>query len=182
MEIFLIKAAQLLCCFMILVLLHEGGHFFFAKIFGIRVKKFCIFFDPGFNIGSRHFTGNVKLFSLHGTDYCLGWLPLGGYVTIAGMVDESTNAEQLEADDTPPNQMFCNKPAAQRLLVMVGGVLMNFITALVIYSAIFYTWGEEYVPARNMTHGYLYNEQAEALGFRDGDIIIGNDQQEFERW
>ena len=182
MEIFLIKAAQLLCCFMLLVLLHEGGHFFFAKLFGIRVKKFCIFFDPGFNIGSRHFTGNVKLFSLHGTDYYLGWLPLGGYVTIAGMVDESTNAEQLEADDTPPQQMFCNKPAAQRLLVMVGGVLMNFITALVIYSAIFYTWGEEYVPARNMTHGYLYNEQAEALGFRDGDIIIGTDQQEFERW
>ena len=101
MEIFLIKAAQLLLCFMLLVLLHEGGHFFFAKLFGIRVKKFCIFFDPGFNIGSRHFTGNVKLFSLHGTDYCLGWLPLGGYVTIAGMVDESTNAEQLEADDTP---------------------------------------------------------------------------------
>ena len=120
METFLIKAAQLLCCFMLLVLLHEGGHFFFAKLFGIRVKKFCIFFDPGFNIGSRHFTGNVKLFSLHGTDYCLGWLPLGGYVTIAGMVDESTNAEQLEADDTPPNQMFCNKPAAQRLLVVAA--------------------------------------------------------------
>ena len=182
MDIFLIKAAQLLCCFMLLVLLHEGGHFFFAKLFGIRVKKFCIFFDPGFNIGSRHFTGNVKLFSLRGTDYYLGWLPLGGYVTIAGMVDESTTADQMEQDDTPPEQMFCNKPAPQRLLVMVGGVLMNFITALVIYSAIFFTWGEEYVPARNMAHGYLFNEQAEALGFRDGDILLGTDQKTFDRW
>lgn len=182
MEIFLIKAAQLLLCFMLLVLLHEGGHFFFAKLFGIRVKKFCIFFDPSINLGFKKFSGTLKLFTLHGTDYHLGWLPLGGYVNIAGMVDESTTADDLEADDTPAGQRFSNKPAWQRLLVMAGGVLMNFITALVIYSAIFYTWGEEYVPARNMTHGYLFNEQAEALGFRDGDIVIGTDKMEFDRW
>ncbi len=182
MEIFLIKAAQLLLCFMLLVLLHEGGHFFFAKVFGIRVKKFCIFFDPSINLGFKKFSGTLKLFTLHGTDYHLGWLPLGGYVNIAGMVDESTTAEQLEEDDTPAEQRFCNKPAWQRLLVMVGGVLMNFITALVIYSAIFFTWGEEYVPARNMLHGYVFNEQAQAMGFRNGDIVISTDKTVFERW
>ena len=182
MEIFLIKAAQLLLCFMLLVLLHEGGHFFFAKLFGIRVKKFCIFFDPSINLGFRKFSGTLKLFTFHGTDYHLGWLPLGGYVNIAGMVDESTSAEDLEEDDTPAEQRFCNKPAWQRLLVMVGGVLMNFITALVIYSAIFFTWGEEYVPARNMTHGYIFNEQAKELGFRDGDIVVGTDKIAFDRW
>ena len=182
MEIFLIKAAQLLLCFMLLVLLHEGGHFFFAKLFGIRVKRFCIFFDPSINLGFRKFSGTLKLFTFHGTDYHLGWLPLGGYVNIAGMVDESTSADDLEEDDTPAEQRFCNKPAWQRLLVMVGGVLMNFITALVIYSAIFFTWGEEYVPARNMTHGYIFNTQAKELGFRDGDIVVGTDKIAFDRW
>lgn len=178
MSVFFIKAAQLLCCFLILVLLHEGGHFFFAKVFGIRVKKFCIFFDP--SIGK--WKGNIKLFSFRGTDYHLGWLPLGGYVNIAGMVDESTSAEELEKDDTPADQMFMNKAAWKRLLVMVGGVLMNLITAFVIYAAILFTWGEKYVPAENMTHGYAFNEKAEALGFRDGDILIGTDKTTFERW
>lgn len=173
MSVFLIKAAQLLCCFMLLVLLHEGGHFFFAKVFGIRVKKFCLFFDPYVN---------WKLFSFKGTDYHIGWLPLGGYVNIAGMVDESTSAEDLEKDDTPKEQMFMYKPAWQRLLVMVGGVLVNFITALFIYSAIFLTWGEKYVPAENMTYGYMFNDEAKAIGFRDGDILISTDGKNIERW
>ena len=173
MEIFLIKAAQLLCCFMLLVLLHEGGHFFFAKVFGIRVKKFCLFFDPYVN---------WKLFSFRGTDYHVGWLPLGGYVNIAGMVDESTSAEDLEKDDTPKEEMFMYKPAWQRLLVMVGGVLVNFITALIIYSAIFAHWGEEYVPADKMTYGYVFNDKAKSLGFEDGDIIVATNGQALERW
>lgn len=173
MEIFLIKAAQLLCCFMLLVLLHEGGHFFFAKVFGIRVKKFCLFFDPYVN---------WKLFSFRGTDYHVGWLPLGGYVNIAGMVDESTSAEDLEKDDTPKEEMFMYKPAWQRLLVMVGGVLVNFITALVIYSAVYYTWGEKYVPAENMTYGYVFNDEAKAIGFRDGDILVATDATPIDRW
>lgn len=180
MEVFFIKTVQLLCCFMLLVLLHEGGHFFFAKLFGIRVKKFCLFFD--IPIKAIGFKGGLKLFHYRGTDYHIGWLPLGGYVNIAGMVDESTSAEDLEKDDTPKEQMFMYKPAWQRLLVMVGGVLVNFITALVLYSAIFLHWGEEYVPARNMTNGYAFSEEAQALGFRNGDIIVSIDGQELERW
>lgn len=173
MSVFLIKTLQLLCCFMILVVLHEGGHFFFAKVFGIRVKKFCLFFDPWVN---------WKLFSFRGTDYHIGWLPLGGYVNIAGMVDESTSAEDLEKDDTPKEQMFMYKPAWQRLLVMVGGVLVNFITALVLYSAIFFTWGEKYVPAEEMKYGYMFDKEAKALGFEDGDIIVAIDGRNLERW
>lgn len=180
MSVFLIKTVQLLCCFMLLVLLHEGGHFFFAKVFGIRVKKFCIFFD--IPIKALKFSGGLKLFSFKSTDYHIGWLPLGGYVNIAGMVDESTSAEDLENDDTPKEQMFMYKPAWQRLLVMVGGVLVNFLTALVIYSAIFFTWGEEYVPAENMNLGYVFNEEAHKLGFRDGDILTAIDAQPIERW
>ncbi|MDO4212115.1 MAG: RIP metalloprotease RseP [Bacteroidales bacterium] len=171
---------QLLCCFMLLVLLHEGGHFFFSKVFGIRVKKFCVFFD--IPIKALKFEGGWKLFTFKGTDYHIGWLPLGGYVNIAGMVDETTSVEDLEKDDTPKEQMFMYKPAWQRLLVMVGGVLVNFITALVIYSAIFYTWGEDYVPAENVTYGYAFNDEAHALGFKDGDIIVGVNGEKMERW
>ena len=180
MSVFFIKTVQLLCCFMLLVLLHEGGHFFFAKVFGIRVKKFCIFFD--IPIKALKFSGGMKLFSFKNTDYHIGWLPLGGYVNIAGMVDESTSAEDLENDDTPKEEMFMYKPAWQRLLVMVGGVLVNFITALVLYSAIFFTWGEEYVPAENMTLGYVFNDEAKALGFKDGDILAAVDGQSIDRW
>ena len=165
---------------MLLVLLHEGGHFFFAKVFGIRVKKFCLFFD--IPIKFLKFEGGLKLFSFKNTDYHIGWLPLGGYVNIAGMVDESTSAEDLEKDDTPKEEMFMYKPAWQRLLVMVGGVLVNFLTALVIYSAIFLTWGEEYVPAENMKYGYVFNDDAKALGFKDGDILSAIDAQPIERW
>lgn len=165
---------------MLLVLLHEGGHFFFAKVFGIRVKKFCIFFD--IPIKALKLSGGFKLFTFKNTDYHIGWLPLGGYVNIAGMVDESTSAEDLENDDTPKDEMFMYKPAWQRLLVMVGGVLVNFLTALVIYSAIFLTWGEEYVPAENMKYGYVFNDDAKALGFKDGDILTAIDAQPIDRW
>lgn len=170
MTVILIKAAQLLLCFCLLILLHEGGHFFFAKVFGIRVSKFCLFFDPWIK--------PLKLFTYRGTDYCIGWLPLGGYVSIEGMVDESKSADDLGEEVQPWE--FRAKPAWQRLLVMVGGVLVNFLLALVIYAMVFFTWGETYVPQRNMTEGYVFNQQAQSLGFVDGDIILSADGQEFK--
>ncbi len=182
MEVFLIKALQLILCFAILILLHEGGHFLFSKIFGVRVKKFCLFFDPAINLGFHRFSGTLKLFTWRGTDYHLGWLPLGGYVNIAGMVDESTSAEDLEKDDTPQNQMFKNKPAWQRLLIMVGGVLVNFLLALFIYAMILFVWGTQYVPIEKYTKGFAYNEQAEKLGFRDGDIPLRTEKRTFKAY
>lgn len=170
MTVILIKAAQLLLCFCLLILLHEGGHFFFAKVFGIRVSKFCLFFDPWIK--------PLKLFTYRGTDYCIGWLPLGGYVSIEGMVDESKSADDLGEEVQPWE--FRAKPAWQRLLVMVGGVLVNFLLALVVYAMVFFTWGETYVPQRNMTEGYVFNQQAQSLGFVDGDIILSADGQEFK--
>ncbi len=179
METFFIKALQLILCFAILILLHEGGHFLFAKLFKVRVKKFCLFFDPSINLGFKKFSGTLRLFTWRGTDYHIGWLPLGGYVNIAGMIDESTSAEDLEKDDTPRENMFMYKPAWQRLLIMVGGVLVNFLLALFIYAMILFTWGREYVPIDKMSHGFKFNETAQQLGFRDGDIPIKADDKAF---
>ena len=179
METFFIKALQLILCFAILILLHEGGHFLFAKLFKVRVKKFCLFFDPSINLGFKKFSGTLRLFTWRGTDYHIGWLPLGGYVNIAGMIDESTSAEDLEKDDTPRENMFMYKPAWQRLLIMVGGVLVNFLLALFIYAMILFTWGREYVPIDKMSHGFKFNETAQQLGFRDGDIPIKADDKTF---
>lgn len=168
MTIFFIKAAQLLLCFCILILLHEGGHFFFAKVFGIRVSKFCLFFDPWIK--------PLKLFTYKGTEYCIGWLPLGGYVSIEGMVDESKSADDLGTEIQPWE--FRAKPAWQRLLVMVGGVLVNFLLALFIYGVMFFTWGEDYIAQRDLTNGYVFSAEAESYGFKDGDIILATDGQE----
>ena len=145
----------------------------------IRVKKFCLFFDPSINLGFKKFSGTLRLFTWRGTDYHIGWLPLGGYVNIAGMIDESTSAEDLEKDDTPRENMFMYKPAWQRLLIMVGGVLVNFLLALFIYAMILFTWGREYVPIEKMSHGFKFNETAQQLGFRDGDIPIKADDKAF---
>lgn len=175
MEVFLIKTLQLILCFAILILLHEGGHFVFAKLFGVRVKKFCLFFDPAINLGFKRFSGTLKLFSWRGTDYHIGWLPLGGYVNIAGMIDESTSAADLERDDTPRDQMFINKPAWQRLLIMIGGVLVNFLLALFIYAMILFVWGTQYIPVDKMERGFVFSPAAKELGFRDGDIPLSID-------
>lgn len=182
METFFIKALQLILCFAILILLHEGGHFLFAKLFKVRVKKFCLFFDPSINLGFKKFSGTLKLFSWRGTDYHIGWLPLGGYVNIAGMIDESTSAEDLEKDDTPRENMFMYKPAWQRLLIMVGGVLVNFLLALFIYAMILFVWGREYIPIEKMSHGFKFNETAQHLGFRDGDIPVSADGKTFTQF
>ena len=172
MEIFFIRALQLILCFMLLVVLHEGGHFLFAKIFKVRVEKFCLFFDPWFTL----FKFKPKKSD---TTYALGWLPLGGYVKISGMIDESMDTEQMKQPVKPWE--FRAKPAWQRLFIMIGGVLVNFLTALVIYAMILFTWGDTYTPLRNMTDGLKYNEMAQSVGFRDGDIPLRTDAVELER-
>ena len=171
MEVFFIKALQLILCFAILILLHEGGHFFFAKLFKVRVEKFCLFFDPW---------KSWKVFSFHGTDYHIGWLPLGGYVKISGMIDESMDTEQMKQPVQPYE--FRAKPAWQRLLIMVGGVLVNFLLALFIYAMILFTWGDTYIPIENMKDGFKFNESAQQLGFRDGDIPLRTNEKTFDRF
>ena len=182
MEIFLIKALQLLLALSLLILLHEGGHFFFAKLFGVWVEKFYLFFDPG--IGK--WDGSLfklpwkkdKLVEGKSTQYGIGWLPLGGYCKISGMIDESFDTEQMKQPEKPWE--FRTKPAWQRLLIMVGGVLVNFLLALFIYSMILYHWGESYIPVQNMTYGMYFNDEAKQLGFQDGDILMSADGVELK--
>lgn len=157
----------------LLVLLHEGGHFFFARLFKIRVEKFYLFFDPWFHL----FEFKPKNSD---TTYGLGWLPLGGYCKISGMIDESFDTEQMKQPAQPWE--FRTKPAWQRLLVMIGGVLVNFVVALFIYAMILFTWGETYIQPKNMTYGMKFNTEAKALGFQDGDILIGTDEKEFKEF
>ena len=147
----------------ILVLLHEGGHFFFAKLFGVRVEKFYLFFDPWFHL----FEFKPKKSD---TTYGVGWLPLGGYCKIAGMIDESFDTEQMKKPAQPWE--LRSKPAWQRLLIMVGGVLVNFLLALFIYSMVLYTWGDSYYRLDKMTMGMKFNDAAKKIGFKDGDILL----------
>lgn len=173
METFLIRALQLILSLSLLVIIHEGGHFFFARLFKIRVEKFYIFFDPWFSL----FKFKPKNSD---TEYGVGWLPLGGYCKISGMIDESMDTEQMKQPAQPWE--FRSKPAWQRLLVMVGGVLMNFLLALFIYSMILYTWGDSYVALKDMTYGMKFNETAQKIGFRDGDILKSADGKELVRF
>ena len=141
MEI-LVKVAQFFLSLSILVMLHELGHFCAAKLFGVRVEKFYIFFDPWFSLFK---------FKRGETEYGMGWLPLGGYVKIAGMIDESMDTEQLK--QAPQPYEFRTKPAWQRLIIMVAGVVVNFLLALFIYSMVLFAWGEQYLPTRSLTYG-----------------------------
>lgn len=173
METFLIRALQLMMSLSLLVIIHEGGHFLFARLFKVRVEKFCLFFDPWFTL----FKFKPKNSD---TEYGLGWLPLGGYVKISGMIDESMDTEQMKQ---PVKEWeFRSKPAWQRLLVMVGGVLFNFLLALFIYSMILYAWGDSYYPLQDMKYGMKFNERAKDIGFRDGDILLRADEKEFTRF
>ena len=160
----------------LLVLLHEGGHFFFAKLFGIRVEKFYLFFDPSI----WKWDGSLFKFKPKNSDtqYGVGWLPLGGYCKIAGMIDESFDTEQMKQPEQPWE--FRSKPAWQRLLVMIGGVLVNFLLALFIYSMILFYWGDTYIPVKNMTMGMKFNTEAKRYGFKDGDILVGTEKGEFK--
>ena len=173
METFLIRALQLILSLSLLVIIHEGGHFFFARLFKIRVEKFYIFFDPWFSL-FKYKPKNSD------TEYGVGWLPLGGYCKISGMIDESMDTEQMKQPAQPWE--FRSKPARQRLLVMVGGVLMNFLLALFIYSMILFTWGDHYTALSDMTMGMKFNEHAQEIGFRDGDILKSADGKELTRF
>ena len=173
METFLIRALQLILSLSLLVIIHEGGHFFFARLFKVRVEKSYIFFDPWFSL----FKFKPKNSD---TEYGVGWVPLGGYVKISGMIDESMDTEQMKQPAQPWE--FRSKPAWQRLLVMVGGVLMNFLLALFIYSMILFTWGDHYTALSDMTMGMKFNEHAQEIGFRDGDILKSADGKELTRF
>lgn len=173
MEVFLIRLLQFMLAISILVLLHEGGHFFFSKLFGIRVEKFYLFFDPWFHL----FEFKPKRSD---TTYGIGWLPLGGYCKISGMIDESFDTEQMKK---PAEKWeFRSKPAWQRLLVMVGGVLVNFVLAFFIYSMCLFYWGDDYIQPKNMSMGMKFNAEAKALGFHDGDVLVGTEKGEFKEF
>lgn len=198
METVLIKAVQLIAAFSILVLVHEFGHYLFSRIFGVKVEKFYLFFNPWFTLFKykpgkyvtfldkfkKTFSPNHnseeknKKASWRDTEYGMGWLPLGGYCKIAGMIDESMDKDQMAQPEKPWE--FRAKPAYQRLLIMVGGVLFNFILAIIIYAGIVFTWGEKYVPFQNATEGMMYSEAAHNIGFQDGDIPLFADDTELD--
>ncbi|MGM9855669.1 MAG: RIP metalloprotease RseP [Muribaculaceae bacterium] len=182
METFLIKAAQLIVAFAILVIIHEFGHYIFSRIFGVKVEKFYLFFNPWFTLYKykpkkpEPKPGEEEKMTWRDTEYGIGWVPLGGYCKIAGMIDESMDTEQMKQ---PAKQWeFRSKPAWQRLLIMVGGVLFNFILAIIIYTGIVFAWGEKYIPFRNATEGMMYSETAHKVGFVDGDIPLAADGKE----
>lgn len=169
----MIRLLQFMLAISILVLLHEGGHFFFAKLFGVRVEKFYLFFDPWFHL----FEFKPKKSD---TTYGVGWLPLGGYCKISGMIDESFDTEQMKQPALPWE--FRSKPAWQRLLIMVGGVLVNFLLALFIYAMVLFTWGDSYYSLKDMTYGMKFNQAAKNMGFRDGDILLRTDEKTLNKF
>lgn len=215
MPTFLIKLLQLILSLTILVVIHEGGHFLFSKLFKVRVEKFYAFFNPNFSLvrvkrvngrlSVKFFARNVpesfteeKRFNFEGkeevtykpvdmeslpdddwrkypdnTEFGVGWVPFGGYCKIAGMVDESMDMATMQQDPQPWE--FRTKPAWQRLLIMVGGVLFNLLLAFFIYAMVLCKWGDSYIPATELAYGYEFNDQAKQMGFQDGDIILSTD-------
>ena len=169
----LIKILQLVLALSILVLIHEFGHFLFARIFKIRVEKFYLFFDPWFSL----FKFKPKNSD---TEYGIGWLPLGGYCKISGMIDESMDKEAMAKEPQPWE--YRSKPAWQRFFVIFGGVLFNFILAIIIYTGIMYAWGEQYVKNSDVTTGIYASQLAQEVGFRNGDRIISFDGVEPEKF
>jgi regulator of sigma E protease len=170
----LIKALQLIVSLSILVMVHEFGHFFFARLFKTRVEKFRLFFDPWFAIWKK---------KIGETEYGIGWLPLGGYVKISGMIDESMDKEQMKQPPQPHE--FRSKNPFQRLMIMIGGVLFNIILAFIIYISVLWVWGEQYLPVKNMPFGIVTNQAAHEIGFRNGDKLIsvgGNEVENFNRF
>ena len=171
MEI-LIKAAQLLMSLSILVVLHELGHFIPAKLFKTKVEKFYLFFDPWFSVVKK---------KIGDTEYGIGWLPLGGYVKISGMIDESMDKEQMEKPAEPWE--FRSKPAWQRLIIMLGGVTVNLLLGMFIYSMTLFFYGDKYLPNENLSDGvWCVSEMASELGFENGDKFIAADGEPIERF
>lgn len=212
MEAFLIKALQLVLALTLLVVIHEFGHYIFARMFGIKVEKFYLFFNPWFSLMKYNpATGTIEIGTWTGKDkdgnetdhallrlragrnyerdggrmaswrrtvYGIGWLPLGGYVKIAGMIDESMDKEQMAAEPKPWE--FRSKPAWQRLMVMLAGVIFNFVLAIVIYAGIAFYWGEKVVPLQQATEGMNYSQPLKDAGLRDGDILLSLDGEEID--
>ena len=164
MTVFFIKAAQLLLSLSILVVLHELGHFIPAKLFKTRVEKFYLFFDVKFSLFKKKIGETV---------YGIGWLPLGGYVKISGMIDESMDTEQMAKPAQPWE--FRSKPAWQRLIIMLGGVTVNFILAFVIYILVIFTWGTNYSTKEDIKYGFGVSKTMEEIGFSQGDKIVSVD-------
>ena len=166
-----VKAGQLILSLSILVVLHELGHFIPAKWFKCRVEKFYLFFDPWFSLIKK---------KIGETEYGIGWLPLGGYVKISGMIDESMDKEQLKQPAQPWE--FRSKPAWQRLIIMIGGVTVNLLLGFFIFSMILYTWGEDYLPAKNLTYGVYVDSLGEKIGIRNGDHIVSVNGKEVKNF
>ncbi len=156
-----VKAAQFILSFSILIVLHEFGHFITARWFGCRVEKFYLFFNPWFSLWKKK-KGE--------TEYGLGWIPLGGYVKISGMIDESMDKEQLKQPVQPYE--FRSKPAWQRLIIMLGGIIVNIILAIFIFIMITWVWGDKYVPVANLKYGIYADSLGRSIGLQDGDNII----------
>jgi len=167
----LVKAGQFILSFSILVLLHEMGHYFPAKWFKCRVDKFYLFFDPWFSIWKKK-KGE--------TEYGLGWVPFGGYVKIAGMIDESMDKEQMKKPPEPWE--FRSKPAWQRLIIMIGGVVVNIILAIIIFIGITWVWGEEQLPVKNLKYGIAVDSLGKSFGLQDGDNVVGIDGRKIENY
>lgn len=170
MEI-LIQASQLILSLSILVVLHELGHFIPAKLFKTKVEKFYLFFDPWFSLFKTK-KGE--------TEYGIGWLPLGGYVKIAGMIDESMDKEQMK--EPPKPWEFRSKPAWQRLIIMIGGVTVNVILGMAIYAMVLFVWGTQYIPTENLTYGIYADSTATQIGLKNGDKILDVDGEKVEKF
>ena len=166
-----VKTAQFILSFSILVVLHELGHFIPARLFGTRVEKFYLFFNPGFTLWKK---------KIGDTEYGIGWIPFGGYVKIAGMIDESMDKEQM--NKAPEQWELRSKPAYQRLIVMLGGVIVNVLLAIVIFIGIGWYWGTDYLPSKNVTYGVHVSDLAKNMGIQEGDIIISLDNKELENF
>jgi regulator of sigma E protease len=168
---FTIKAAQFLLSLSLLIILHELGHFIPAKIFKTKVEKFYLFFDYRFSLFKKKVGETV---------YGIGWIPLGGYVKIAGMIDESMDTDQMKEEPKPWE--FRSKPAWQRLIIMVGGVTVNVILAILIYIGMFMYYGEAYLPVENIKSGLLVNEKGQAIGLETGDLVTHVDGKKIVRF
>jgi regulator of sigma E protease len=167
----LIKILQFVMSLSILVIIHELGHFTLAKLFKTRVEKFYLFFDPWFSL-FKYKKGE--------TEYGIGWLPLGGYVKISGMIDESMDKEQMKLPPQPYE--FRSKTSLQRLLIMTGGVVFNFILAMLIYVFVLFAWGETYLPSANVKYGIVTDSVGYEIGLRNGDKILTVDNQHVENF
>ncbi len=168
---YVVMVGQLMLSLSILIVLHEMGHFLPARWFKTRVEKFYLFFDPWFSLFKK---------KIGDTEYGIGWLPLGGYVKISGMVDESFDTEQLKQEPQPWE--FRSKPAWQRLIIMLGGVTVNFLLGFLLYAMFLWIWGEEYLPAQNVKYGIYADSLGMDMGLRDGDKILSVDGRPFEKF